>query len=61
MQTAKALAPTSGLITICHGNVDPLIDGRGSRRRMRGSMDVVDAERLQRSGVSMIGLKEEMY
>jgi hypothetical protein len=35
-----------------------LIDGRGGRRRMRGSMDVVDAERFQRSGVAMIGLKE---
>ena len=29
--------------------------------RMRGSMDVVDAERLQRSGVAMVGLKEGMY
>ena len=43
----------------CNG--DPLIDGRGGRRRMRGSMDVVDAERLQRSGVAMVGLKEGMY
>jgi len=31
-----------------------LIDGRGSRRRMRGSIDVVDSERLQRSGVAMV-------
>jgi hypothetical protein len=35
------------------------IDGRGGRRRMRGSMDVVDAERLQRSGVAMVGFEEE--
>jgi hypothetical protein len=28
---------------------------------MRGSMDVVDAERLQRSGVAMVWLEEEMY
>jgi hypothetical protein len=42
-------------------NVDPLIDGRGDRRRMRGSMDVVDAELLQRSGVAMVGLKEGIY
>jgi hypothetical protein len=41
-------------------NVDPLVDGRGGRRRMRGSMDVVDAERLQRSGVAMVWLKEEI-
>jgi hypothetical protein len=32
----------------------PWVDGRGGRRRMRGSMDVVDAERLQRSGVAMV-------
>ena len=30
-----------------------MIDGRGGRMRMRGSMDVVDAERLQRSRVAM--------
>jgi hypothetical protein len=40
----------------CNGN--PLVDGRGGRRRMRGSMDVVDAYLLQRSGVAVIGLKE---
>ena len=28
---------------------------------MRGSIDVVDAERLQRSGVAIVGLKEEIY
>jgi hypothetical protein len=28
---------------------------------MRGSMDVVDAERLQRSGVAMVLLEEEVY
>ena len=43
----------------CNGN--PLIDGRGGRRRMRGSMDVVDAERLQRSGVAMVWLEEKVY
>jgi hypothetical protein len=43
----------------CGRNGNPLIDGRGGRRRMLGSMDVVDAERLQRSGVAMVGLKEE--
>ena len=38
----------------CNGN--PLIDGRGGRRRMRGSMDVVDAERLQGNEVAIVGL-----
>jgi hypothetical protein len=36
----------------CNGN--PFVDGRGGWRRMRGSMDVVDADRLQRSGVAMV-------
>jgi hypothetical protein len=38
----------------------PLVDGRGGRRRMRGSMDVVDAELLQRSGVAMVWLEKEV-
>jgi hypothetical protein len=36
-----------------------LIDGRGGRRRMRGTMDVVDAERLQGNEVAIVGLKRE--
>jgi hypothetical protein len=39
----------------------PLVDGRGGRRRMRGSMDVVDAERLQRSRVAMVWVGKGMY
>jgi hypothetical protein len=53
-------APPSGFLTptaSCNGN--PLIDGRGGRRRMRGSMDVVDAVRLQRNEVAIVGLKRE--
>jgi hypothetical protein len=43
-------------------NVDPLINGRSGRRRMRGSMDVVDAERLQRSGVAMVWVeRRDLY
>jgi hypothetical protein len=38
----------------CNGN--PLIDGRGGRRRMRGSMDVVDAERLPENEVAIVRL-----
>ena len=41
----------------CNGT--PLIYGRGGRRRMRGSMDVVDAERDQGTEVAMVWLKEE--
>jgi hypothetical protein len=29
--------------------------------RMRGSMDVVDAKLLQRSGVALVGLKERIF
>jgi hypothetical protein len=36
----------------CNG--DPLIEGRCCQRHTRGSMDVVDAELLQRSGVTMV-------
>ena len=33
-----------------------MIDGRGGRRRMRGSMDVVDAERLPENEVAIVRL-----
>jgi hypothetical protein len=41
----------------CNG--DPLVDGRGGLGRMRGSMDVVDAEWLQGNEVAIVGLKRE--
>jgi hypothetical protein len=41
----------------CNG--DPLVDGHGGLRRMRGSMDVVDAERLRGNEVAIVGLKRE--
>jgi hypothetical protein len=34
-----------------------LVDGRGGLGRMRGSMDVVDAEWLQGNEVAIVGLK----
>jgi hypothetical protein len=40
-------------------NGNPLVDGRLTVRGMRGSMDVVDAERLQGNEVAIVGLKKE--
>jgi hypothetical protein len=42
----------------CNG--DPLVDGRGGLGRMRGSMDVVDAEWLQGNEVAIVGLKKDV-
>jgi hypothetical protein len=36
-----------------------LIDGRGGRMIMRGSMDVVDADWLQGNEVAIVGFKRE--
>jgi hypothetical protein len=44
--------------TSCNG--DPLVDGRGGLGRMRGSMDVVDAEWLQGNEVAIVGLKKDV-
>jgi hypothetical protein len=37
----------------------PWLTDAGGLRRMRGSMDVVDAERLQGNEVAIVGLKRE--
>jgi hypothetical protein len=38
---------------------NPLIDGRGNRRRMRGRSDVVEYCGVQHQGATMIGLEGE--
>jgi hypothetical protein len=50
--------PNTGARSVsCNG--DPLVDGHGGLGRMRGSMDVVDAEWLQGNEVAIVGLKRE--
>ena len=40
--------------------VTPWIDGRGGRRRMRGRLDVVERDGVQRQGAAMVGWKKKM-
>ena len=40
--------------------VNPLIDGRGGRRRMRGRLDVVERGGVQRQGATFVGLEKEI-